>query len=112
MTQTTGANNLKLPVETDGNNAAELIKRSLPSDDETLLTQRYNNKAQIRILIDDETAGNGIGNVAGIPAGKGLKLSEFTPSVIPNVLKNVSDGGTVSGSVIRQKDKDGNTAGS
>jgi len=104
LTLTTGANELKLPIETDGNNAAELIKRSLPSDGEILSTQRYNSKAQIRILIDDETAGSGTGNVAGIPAGKGVLLSTFSPSVINNVLKKVSDTGTVSGSIVWQKD--------
>lgn len=110
LTRTTGASELKLPIETDGTNAAELIKRSLPSDGELLSTQRYHSKAQVRILIDDETAGSGSGNVAGIPAGKGLKLSAFTPSAINNVLKKVSDSGTVSGSIIWQKDNSGGTA--
>ena len=101
MTHTTGATELKLPVETGGNNAAELIKRALPSDGEILSSQRYHNKGQVRILIDDETAGSGSGNVAGIPAGKGLKLSQFLPSVLSgggNVLKQISNTGTISGS--------------
>ncbi len=111
ITHTTGATELKVPVETDGNNAAELIKRALPSDSEILSSQRYHNKSQIRILIDDETAGSGTGNVAGIPAGKGLLLSQFVPSVLngsSNVLKLVSNSGTVSGSTVKQKLTNGN----
>ncbi len=106
MTHTTGATELKLPVETDGNNPAELIKRSLPSDGEILASQRFHTKGQIRILIDDETAGSGSGNVAGIPAGKGLLLSAFTPSVLStsgNVLKQISNTETITGSTIKQK---------
>lgn len=111
MTHTTGATELKLPVETDGNNAAELIKRALPSDGEILSSQRYHNKAQVRILIDDETAGSGSGNVPGIPDGKGLKLSQFVPSVLNgngNVLKQISNTGMISGSAVKQRLTNGN----
>ncbi len=108
LTNTTGADTLKLPLETGGNNAAELIKRSLPSDTELLTASRYHNKAAIRILIDDETAGSGTSNVAGIPAGKGVLLSQFMPTALNggNVLKRISDTGSISGSAIKQKNPD------
>lgn len=105
MTQTTGATALKLPLELAGNSPAELIKRSLGSDDEILSTSRYHNKSQIRILIDDESAGSGVTNVAGIPAGKGVQLSQFVPSVLnggANVLKQISNGGAVTGVNVQQ----------
>lgn len=111
LTQTTGATKLKLPLELAGNSPAEIIKRSLPSDDEILSVSRYHTKSQIRILIDDEGAGSGAANVAGIPAGKGVFLSAFTPSVLNggNVLKLISNTGTISGSAISQKNPDGST---
>lgn len=111
LTQTTGATQLKLPLELGGYSPAEIIKRALPSDDEILGTSRYHTKSQIRILLDDETAGSGTSNAAGIPAGKGLLLSAFTPSVLNggNVLKLISDSGTVSGSAVSQKNPDGTT---
>ena len=111
LTQTTGATALKLPLELAGNSPAELIKRALPSDDEVLSSSRYHSKSQIRILIDDETPGGGTGNAAGIPAGKGVLLSAFTPSVLNggNVLKLISNGGTISGAAISQKNPDNTT---
>lgn len=80
LTGSTGATQLKMPLQLGGNSPAELIKRSLASDGEVLSTSRYHTKAQIRILIDDESAGTGAANQAGIPAGKGLLLSDFAPS--------------------------------
>ena len=112
MTQTTGATSLKLPLELAGNSPAEIIKRSLPSDDEILSTSRYHNKSRVRILIDDENAASGTGNVAGIPAGQGVKLSEFVPLALnggANVLKQISDGGTISGSAVQQVTPSGTT---
>lgn len=99
QTRTTGATQLKLPLELSGNSPAELIKRSLPSDDEILSSSRFHAKSEIRILIDDESAGSGASNVGGIPAGKGLLLSTFSPSVLAggNPLRLVSDSGTLSG---------------
>ncbi len=87
---------MKLPLQLGGNSTAELIKRGLPSDDEILSTSRYQTKAQIRILLDDETAGSGASNVAGIPAGKGVLLSAFDPIPLNggNALRNVSDLGS------------------
>jgi hypothetical protein len=113
MTQTTGATSLKLPLELAGHSPAELIKRALPSDDEILSTSRYHSKSSIRILIDDESAGSGATNVAGIPAGKGVQLSTFIPSVLnggENVLKQISNGGTITGSAVQQVTPSGTTA--
>jgi hypothetical protein len=78
LTGSTGATQLKLPLQLGGNSPAELIKRALSTDDEIISTSRYHNKAQVRVLIDDETAG--AGNAAGIPSGKGVLLSSFDPS--------------------------------
>ncbi|HLM59278.1 MAG TPA: pilus assembly PilX N-terminal domain-containing protein, partial [Pyrinomonadaceae bacterium] len=110
LTNTTGANELKTPLELAGNSPAELIKRSLPSDGEILASSRYHNKSQIRILIDDESVGSGTSNVAGIPAGKGVLLSAFMPSHLGggNVLRKIDDStGAVSGSMIQQENPNG-----
>ncbi len=112
VTGTTGANQLRTPLELSGNSTAELIKRSLPSDTEILSTSRYHTKSQVRILIDDELAGSGSDNVAGISPGKGVKLTEFVPSVLGtpgDVLRTISDGGTVGGSIVQQVDENGST---
>jgi hypothetical protein len=112
MTQTTGASALKLPLELAGNSPSEIIKRALPSDDEILSTSRYHTKSKIRILIDDESAGSGATNVAGIPAGKGVALSTFIPSVLnggENVLKQISNGGAITGSAVIQKKPNNST---
>lgn len=109
LTNTTGANELKTPLELAGNSPAELIKRSLPTDSEILSTSRYHTKSQIRILIDDETAGSGVNNAAGIPAGKGVLLSSFMPSILGgsgDALRLISDTGTVGGSMVAQKNPD------
>lgn len=105
LTNTTGATELKLPLELGGYSAAEIIKRSMSSDEEIIKSSRYHNKAQIRILIDEETTGSGASNVAGIPAGKGILLSQFVPTALNggNVLQLFSDTGTVSGSAVKQK---------
>ena len=105
MTNTTGATTLKLPLELAGNSPAELIKRSLPSDSGLLSDSRYHTKSKIRILLDDETAGSGSANVAGIPAGKGVLLSQFMPTALNgggNVLKLIDNSGTISGAAIKQ----------
>jgi hypothetical protein len=112
MTQTTGATSLRLPLEMAGNSTAEIIKRAMPSDDEILSTSRYHTKSKVRILIDDETAGSGTANVAGIPDGRGVLLSQFIPSVLnggENVLKQISNDGSVSGATVLQKKTDGST---
>ena len=109
LTNTTGANELKTPLELEGNSPAEIIKRSLPSDTYILSTSRYHNKSQVRILIDDELAGNGAANVAGIPAGKGVLLSTFMPSILGggNVLRTIDNNGVVGLSVVEQRNPDG-----
>ena len=112
LTNTTGATALKLPLELAGNSAAELIKRALPTDGEILSASRYHNKSQIRILLDGESDGSGVTNVAGIPAGQGVQLASFTPSILNggvNVLKNISDSGSISGAPISQKKPLGGT---
>ena len=93
LTNTTGAAALKLPLELGGNSPTELIKRALPSDSEILGASRYHNKAQIRILIDDAAAGTGASNAAGIPAGKGVDLENFSPLSLDggNVLKRIDE---------------------
>ena len=106
LTNTTGAAALKLPLELAGNSAAELIKRALPSDGDILTSSRYHNKSQIRILLDGENDGSGATNAAGIPAGKGVQLRTFTPSVLNggnNVLRLIDNNGTVSGAAVLQK---------
>jgi len=103
LTNSTGANELKTPLELAGNSPAELIKRTLPSDTEVLSASRYHNKSQIRILIDDESVGTGASNVAGIPAGKGVLLSAFVPSPLDgNVLKIIKDDRTIRGGAVTQ----------
>lgn len=103
LTNTTGANELKMPLELAGNSPAEIIKRSMPSDTEILAASRYQNKSQIRILLDDEAVGSGASNVAGIPAGKGVLLSEFVPSTLDgNTLKKVGDDSSITGAAVSQ----------
>lgn len=116
LTKTTGAAELKLPLETGGNNAAELVKRALPSDGELLANSRYHNKSQIRILIDDWNAGSGNGNVAGIPADKGVLLkndaSGFDPLPLGggNALRRVGDNGSYldAQTILQKKNQTGN----
>lgn len=93
LTNTTGATELKLPLELGGNSPVELIKRALTSDSATLGASRYHDKSQIRILIDDAAAGSGASNAAGIPAGKGVDLASFSPLPLGsgNVLKRVDE---------------------
>ncbi|MEZ5307316.1 MAG: hypothetical protein R2684_09250 [Pyrinomonadaceae bacterium] len=104
VTNTTGASELRMPLELSGNSPAEIIKRSLPSDDSFLVDSRYHAKSQIRILIDDEGAGSGAANVAGIPAGKGVLLSTFVPAMLGSdgALRRVSDAGGYLDSPIKQ----------
>ncbi|MDQ6786516.1 MAG: pilus assembly PilX N-terminal domain-containing protein [Acidobacteriota bacterium] len=88
LTRTTGATALKLPLELGGYSPAEIIKRSLPSDDDIMKASRYHSKAQIRILVDTYNALNGASNVAGIPAGKGVTLLNTTAGFNPLPLGN------------------------
>jgi hypothetical protein len=79
QTRTTGISPLLLPMQLDGNATREIIKRRMPNDNQTLSESRYHSKAQIRILIDDETGGG----AEGIPAGRGVALSTFNPVALP-----------------------------
>src|ERR1044071_2414629 len=101
LTKGTGAFPLLLPMQLDGKMPREIIKRSMPDDSSALVSGRFSSKAEIRILIDDEVAGNGSGNVAGIGndtsgTQKGVKLSTFNPSTLDggNALRIVKDDGT------------------
>jgi hypothetical protein len=109
LSQTTGAAELKLPMQLEGSTPAELIKRSLPSDSTSIAASRYQGKSVVRILIDDENDGNGLANQPGIPAGKGVILSDSAGSFDPiplnggNALRRVSDSGSyVDSSTIKQ----------
>ena len=101
LTKSTGVLPLKLPLQLSEVNKQplELIKRQMPDDSlpgfDALSESRYMTKAQIRILIDDENAGTGAANWAGIPAGKGLYLSQFVPSPLDGgkALRVVTDAG-------------------
>lgn len=104
QTRSMGVKPLELPLEMDGKETRELIKRRM-SDDSTILSEsRYHSKAVVRILIDDEDAGSGTSNVAGIPATDaagnvlGVKLSQFNPQRLNsaddgNALRIVTDAG-------------------
>ncbi len=108
VTNTTGASELKMPLELSGSSPAEIIKRTLPSDDTILADARYNTKSQIRILLDDWDAGSGTSNVAGIPPGKGVQLSSFVPAKLDggSALRRVSDAGAYVGTSIKQRKPD------
>jgi Tfp pilus assembly protein PilX len=82
QTSITGVAPLLLPLQLDGNQTRELIKRRMPNDDVTLSDSRYHSKAEIRILLDDEGGPN---DASGIPGGQGVALSNFDPIPLPNV---------------------------
>jgi hypothetical protein len=88
LTRTTGAAQLKLPLQLDGSPTRELIKRRVTNDnpvstDPSALSQsRYHTKSRIRILIDDEVPN--LVDTSGIPAGQGVALSAFNPVLLPN----------------------------
>ena len=105
LTNTTGASELKMPLELSGNSAAEIVKRALPSDNSILTDARYHSKSKVRILIDEWDAGTGTANVAGIPAGKGLQLSSFVPIILgaDGALRRVSDAGSYLDAPIKQR---------
>jgi Tfp pilus assembly protein PilX len=117
LTRTTGITPLLLPLQLDGNPTRDIIKRGMPNDDPTLSISRYHNKSQIRILLDDENPG--ALDSSGIPAGKGVALSQFDPTPLPagdplagggRALWRIADDSTYtdnSGSCVHQ----GNSAG-
>ncbi len=83
QTRTTGGAPLILPLQLNGNPTRDIIKRRLPGDAQVVSDSRYHSKAQIRILIDDESLATP--DAAGIPAGQGQLLSVFDPTPLPNV---------------------------
>jgi hypothetical protein len=108
LTRTTGAAFLKMPLETEGNSAAEIVKRTLPADSDILKGSRYHNKAQIRILLDHRSAPTGAANVSGIPAGRGVQLDDFIPSELGGgtTLRQFSDAGVMGTDIIKQRNPD------
>jgi hypothetical protein len=83
ITLATGGAPLLLPMQLEGNQTREIIKRMMPNDNTILSQSRYHAKSQIRILIDDENPASA--DAAGIPAGQGLNLSVFDPAPMPNL---------------------------
>lgn len=81
LTRSTGGVPLLLPMQLEGNLTREIIKRMLPSDTSILREARYQSKAQVRILIDDE--GNSASDSAGVPTTQGVYLSTFNPIPMP-----------------------------
>lgn len=90
QTRSTGAAPLLLPLQLNGNKTWEVIKRRTPADPQMVRDSRYHSKAQIRIMIDDESPA--IADDQGIPAGQGVALSQFDPIPLPN-LAAASNGG-------------------
>lgn len=101
MTASTGARRLLLPLQIDGRAPIEIIKRSMPDDNTIMSQSRYHSKAEVRIIIDDEAAGSGVANVAGIPAGRGVNLSQWRPTELDggNALRVVTDAGAYANTV-------------
>src|SRR5436190_4490377 len=81
LTRSTGAQQLLLPMQIEGNLTREIIKRMMPSDTQILKDARFQSKAQVRILIDDE--GNSPIDAAGVPTTQGVYLSTFNPIPMP-----------------------------
>lgn len=103
LTRTTGAVPLLLPLQLDGSPTREIIKRGLTTDSDVLSESRYHNKAEVRILLDDES-GLPSGMLGGIPSGQGVALSTWVPDRRGNkVLHRFSDAGADVGSDITQK---------
>jgi hypothetical protein len=107
QTRTTGAAALLLPLQLDGNPTREIIKRKLPSDSDVLSESRYHSKAEIRILLDDETVPATMRG--GIPTDalgnkRGVALSTWVPTRMGRrVLHRYDDAGTDIGADITQK---------
>jgi Tfp pilus assembly protein PilX len=82
ITRTTGGAPLLLPMQLEGNQTREIVKRMMPNDSTILSQSRYHAKSQIRILIDDESPTST--DATGIPSGQGVNLSTFDPIPLPN----------------------------
>ncbi len=90
QTRSTGASQLLLPLQLNGNSIWELIKRRTPADPQVVRDSRYHSKAQIRVLIDDENPVTP--DDSGIPAGQGMPLSQFDPIPLPNAAATANGG--------------------
>lgn len=90
QTRTTGVQPLLLPLQLNGRSTWEIIKRRMPGDIQQVTDSRYHSKAQIRILIDDESPSSA--DAAGIPAGAGVPLSSFAPMPLPNAVATTGGG--------------------
>jgi hypothetical protein len=116
QTRTTGISPLLLPMQLDGSATREIIKRRMPNDSQTLSESRYHSKAEVRILIDNETGSD----ASGIPAGRGVLLSTFNPVLLPTgtssgrALWRVSDTGSygdTTSTAVKQGSSSGSTSG-
>ncbi|HST51990.1 MAG TPA: hypothetical protein VLJ61_08270, partial [Pyrinomonadaceae bacterium] len=112
QTRTTGAAPLLLPLQLDGNPTREIIKRMLPTDSTVLNESRYNNKAEVRILLDDGSVPAGSPGSIPVDSGgnkKGVDLATWVPTRLgKKVLHRFNDAGNDLGSDIQQA----NTSGS
>ena len=107
LTRSTGGVPLLLPMQLEGNLTREIIKRVLPTDTPILRDARYQSKAQVRILIDDE--GNSPIDSAGVPTMQGVYLSNFNPIPMPAGAAN-NNPGTHGGGRALWRINDNNTA--
>lgn len=82
LTRTTGGVPLLLPMQIEGSQVREIIKRMMPNDTTVLSESRYHYKATIRILIDDEYSSTT--DAAAISSSLGVNLSSFDPIPLPN----------------------------
>jgi Tfp pilus assembly protein PilX len=119
LTRATGGVPLLLPMQIEGNQTKEIIRRMMPNDSTVLSESRYHSKGEIRILIDDENPTSA--DAAGIPAGQGLNLSTFDPIPLPNAapsnggraLWRINDSGSYTDSTttcVQQQNSGGTTA--
>jgi len=103
LTRLTGAAELQLPMQLDGNPTRDIIRRRLPNDSlpsatmpSALSDSRYHSKAKIRILIDDEGVTNDVAGLYGTQNGDGVNthdgvaLSSFDPIPLPSGTPNAS----------------------
>lgn len=111
LTGTTGAVPLKLPFQLDGAPTREIIKRGIDTDTQSLSESRYHNKAQIRILLDDDNRVQS-DQAPGWPSKTaGVLLNNFVPDRLgSNVLRRYDDAGNVVGTAVKQNTALGKTA--
>lgn len=109
LTGTTGAVPLLLPFQLDDAPTREIIKRGKADDTQSLGESRYHNKAQIRILLDDDTKVQA-GQSPGWPAiNSGVLLENFVPDRLGiNVLRLYDENGNAVGPTVMQEGAAGN----